>query len=165
MTVDRKPYVSEFGTVAFVEKVMVPKATYHRLRGMLDVELEKGLALVEVFEEDRSSPKKKKRRRVWWRRKPEYYTEEAIGLNLNLEMCPPFEFEDTLKILRIGTPSIFESLTDGYKYSGRLSGLLKLMVENGIPKGGVVSGRWRITRDSWKTLWYLEYLGPKDLPF
>ncbi len=159
MTVDRKPYVSEFGTVAFVEKVMVSKATHRRLRGMLEVELEKGLALVEVFEEDRTASKKK-RRRVWWRR-PEYYTEEATGLNLNLEMCPPFEFDDTLKILRIGSPPIFESLTDGYKYSGRLSGLLKLMVENGIPKEGVVSGRWRITRDSWRTGWYLEYLGPQ----
>ncbi len=155
---NRKHYESEFGVVTFVEKEMAPNMTHRRLCDMFDAGLATRLALMGVCEEERSSRKMTSRRRWGWRRRAEYYAEEAIELNLSLEMSSPFEFEDTLKI-QIGNPTIFESLTDGYKYSGRLAGLLKVITENGIPKGGAITGRWRISRDSWQTLWYLEYLG------
>ena len=160
MSVEKKFYKSEFGTIAFIDKVMVPKITRHHLRRLCADKLEDEIGL-------KSTPvNKRKRSRIkkWYGYATEYHVKDPTKLDITLDLCNPFEFEDTLKILRINSQPILESQTDGYKYLSRISEMLKLMVENGIPKGGIVSGMWKITRDLWKNGWYLSYLGPPDHP-
>ena len=144
---NQKFYESPFGTVTFIDKGMVPRLTSSRME--------------TVFQETLKAKDITKTKGAW-RKKGEYLSEKQEEIDFKIQMLSPFSFTDELEILTLAASVILKSTTDGTIYRSRLGEIMTAVKECGIADGARIDGKWKITRDAWKSGWYVQYLGTRE---